>query len=181
MNKLSKIEEIQRQRLEFLHEVYDICDASTIEMIDGRAIGEKLGFNEEQFIRTIYYLHEEHLLELGTSNQVGLTHLGINEVEAALLKPEESTDYFPATVNTVYVENMINSQIQQGTENSEQNITINQESKSEINQILDEISARLNEIEDNGISEDIKADIDTIISQLKALLSKIIFNSRMVL
>jgi len=135
MDQLSKIEEIQRQRLEFLHEVYNMCDASTIEMIDGREIGEKLGFNEEQFIRTIYYLYEEHLLELGTSNQVGITHLGINEVEAALLKPEESTDYFSANVNMIYAEN-INGPIQQGTVNSEQNITINKESTQKLLRFL---------------------------------------------
>lgn len=165
---MDSVEDLKKQRAFFLHEVYKMSKASTIEMVDGREIGDKLGFNEKQFVRTIYYLFDEGLLELGTSNQAGITHEGIKEVEQALENPEESTEHFPANVYVNIIENMSNSGILQGTVNSEQNITINQQSKNEINQILDEILSRLNEIDDVTLSNDIRAEIETIKSQLKS-------------
>ena len=169
MDRLSKIKKIQKLFIEFLHAAYEASDGDTLQMFSFTEIGEKLGIENELSYKITQSLVDEGLLKFEASGRLtSITDYGIDEVEVAVMNPNKSTEHLSTTVNMVMVEKMINSQIQQGTVNSERNITINQQSTLEINRILEEILVRLNEIDDNQISNDIKADIETIKSQLSA-------------
>lgn len=50
-----------------------------------------------------------------------ITHTGVKEVEQALTQPEEPTQHF-AAINYIHIQNMTQSQIQQGTTASVQQV-----------------------------------------------------------
>jgi len=99
---------------------------------------------------------------------LSITHWGVKEVEQAISKPDESTEHFPP-VNIINIENMNNSQIQQGTVSSTQTQVIEQSKIPEIQKILQKISDSLEQLELQGTNkEDLKIEIETINAQLKS-------------
>ncbi len=78
---------------------------------------------------------------------VSITHYGVLQVEAALAKPEEPTQYFPPAVNIIHVQQMSNSVIQQATYDSIQTVSFTSETsndKKEFLQQLKNLLPRLN-------------------------------------
>ena len=170
MSTLTNIQKIKKDRLAFLYLSYEKSEGDTYKLFSCWELGKSLGYNRRYIVKIVQYLVDEDLLKwVATGGTISITHWGITEVESALTNPEESTEHFSANINTIFVENMVNSQIQQGTENSEQTWTITNDNKEEINKLLDEIFNKSSETDsDNQTIIDLKAQIDTIKSQLKA-------------
>ena len=130
-----KIKEKQQQRFQFLHRLYEKAEGKPSELVNTEEIindldippqGENLRFElKYPEVRDILdYLYKEGLLDFAAGNTreyISLTHRGRIEVEQAYTKPEQSTEHFPPRIiNVINVEQMVNSQIQQATQQSTQ-------------------------------------------------------------
>ncbi|HSH59888.1 MAG TPA: hypothetical protein VK988_09670 [Acidimicrobiales bacterium] len=114
------LQEKKRQRFAFIERLYQRTDGETMGVIKISEIGSELGWSEEAARKVALYLGEEGLVRSPAKGLVAMTHAGVVEVEAALENPEEPTVHFPAlNVINVYG-NVSDSQLQVGTEASEQ-------------------------------------------------------------
>jgi hypothetical protein len=111
----------QARRFAYLKFLYD--DAQTLQRgnlqsVERPAIAVALGITEDEGHRIETYLAERSLIEF-VGGSVGLTAAGMDYVEAAIVEPDEPTEYFPP-INVLHIEQVTNSQIQQGTIHSTQ-------------------------------------------------------------
>ena len=116
----TSLEEKKRQRLVFIGRLYQRTDGDTSATVEISEIASELGWSEEEAYSVARYLGEEGLLRFPAKGAVAMTHAGVVEMEAALQNPQEPTGHFPAlSVVNVYG-NVTDSQIQAGTEASNQ-------------------------------------------------------------
>jgi len=133
-------------------------------------LGTALGLDQETTSRVADYLKGEYLLEFQTTGGgIGITHNGIVEMELAISNPKTPTTHFPAVVNIVQVTgNVIDSQIQQAAEGSQQ-IHVTQDLQRALSDLLSELDKSMSELkieeEKQGI---LSADLDTIRAQLRS-------------
>ncbi len=114
------LEEKKRRRLGFIERLYQRTDGDTMFIVQLSDVGAELGWSEEEASSVARYLGEEGLLRFPAKGSVAMTHAGVMEMVAALEDPTRPTEHFPA-VNLVLVQgNVIGSQIQAGTETSNQ-------------------------------------------------------------
>ncbi len=118
------LEEKKRRRLSFIERLYRQTDGDTMAMVEISEVGAGLGWSEEEARSVARYLGEEGLLKFAAKGVVAMTHAGVVEMEAALGNPQAPTVHFPA-LNVVNVHgNVTGSQIQAGTETSNQHRTV---------------------------------------------------------
>ncbi len=118
MNQNIDIEEKNKKRLIFLKKLYEFVQADRFKPVYGHQIGEQLGFDEKETERIVQYLDGEGLIQyFGNVGEFMLTHKGIKKVEFS--SGIDSSEKH-STKQVIKVNTMINSQIQQGTENSTQ-------------------------------------------------------------
>jgi uncharacterized LabA/DUF88 family protein len=170
MDNLQKIQKLRFKVLEYLYKKTEADihqDVDYTDMIND-LLENRRDFNEEDIKRAYQYLVGEGLAETKTYSSVGITHYGIKEYEAAISHPEEPTQYFPP-VNVIYVENMHQSQIQQGTFQSSQSLRLSVENKSDIEDYINLLKKHLEELtlprEDES---EINAEIATIEAQIRS-------------
>ncbi len=118
------LEEKKRRRLSFVERLHRQTDGDTMAMVEISEVGAGLGWSEEETRSVARYLCEEGLLKFPAKGVVAMTHAGVVEMEAALGNPQAPTVHFPA-LNVVNVYgNVTGSQIQAGTETSNQHRTV---------------------------------------------------------
>lgn len=129
MNEILKKK--QRARLAYLNKLYELTNGSAGEPVNGAEVAFQIGFNngdEEQLSQVAKYLEGEGLIRTQWLHRlpasVSLTHKGLREIEDAISKPDEPTQYF-MSINVLNVEKMVNSTVQQGTIKSIQDIKTN--------------------------------------------------------
>lgn len=114
------LEEKKRRRLGFMERLYQRTDGDTMHIVQLSEVGTELGWSEEEASSVARYLGEEGLLRFPAKGSVAMTHAGVIEMEAALENPQEPTVHFPAlNIVNVYGD-VIGSQVQAGTEASNQ-------------------------------------------------------------
>jgi len=162
------IQKKKQDRFKFLNRIYEVSNGRIGCMIDGEVIGQEFGFDRGYSTDIYYYLNDEGLTEpMGAGIRLSLTHYGLKQIEEALSEPNESTTYFPP-INIINIGEMHGGAIQQGTNNSNINITSN-DTINNVNQYLDKLKEFTNKhIEDDNIQQELKADIQTIKQQLKS-------------
>ena len=163
------IQEIQRKRFQFLRELYEVTNGSEFESVNLSELGAKLGFSDSDTDKIYEYLHARGLIEnidLGGSS--GITHQGIVEVENAISKPDKSTlNFLP--LNYIFVEQMIGSQIQQGSNQSSQVSTFTNNDLEATLKFVSDLRSQLPELKLNEeIQAEITSDIETIEAQAKS-------------
>lgn len=114
------------------------------------------------------YLAGKGLVEWITSAYIGITVPGVDEVERALEQPDHATENF-APFNLIHVNQMIHSQIQQGTAGSTQQQTALDEAAIStivtlVAQLRDVLIPKL----EGSDRQEAQAQIETIESQLKS-------------
>ena len=161
--------EIQRKRFQFLKKLYEVTGGSELDSMNLWEVGAELGFSRSETDRIDEYLTGEGLTtHVALGGLLGITHQGILEVEAALAKPDEPTSYFPP-VNIIHVEQMIGSQIQQGTNQSSQVLTYNANDIEAILKFVADLKSQLSELKlDADTQAEVQADIETIETQIKS-------------
>jgi hypothetical protein len=164
----NEIQVIREKRFRFLHKLYEISEGNELESIDAFELGNQLGYSHDETNLIDEYLRAEDLIRGVASTRISITHHGIVEVEAALSKPDEPTTYFPP-VNYIYVEQMIGSQIQQGTNQSSQVVTYSTTDFEAIKKFLADLEGQLAILYlDAETQSEVQSDVETIKSQIKS-------------
>jgi hypothetical protein len=114
-----ELEAIKRKRFEYLLLLYKTTQGSYDTLVHTWELGSEVGLTRDETGRIVDYLRREGLIRTLTFDKVAITHQGVVQIEHALSQPDKPTDYFPP-VNIVQVQQMVNSQIQQGTYQSTQ-------------------------------------------------------------
>jgi len=171
------IDEIRQKRFLFLKSIYDKSNASSSTFVSKLDIMSMSNINDQDAQEIIQYLNNEGLIHnLSIDKQMMISHQGIKEIEDSLTKPTIATSHFPAQniYNTINIENMENSQLQQSSNNSTQNATFNINDKELFDKFIKQIKTELPNL--NLSSEDkseINSDITTIETQISSSRPKI--------
>jgi len=159
----------KKRRLDFTKAVYEACQGVEMTPVDMWEIGRKLGFDEPVTQRVFQYLSAEKLLRaFAAGGAIALTHRGVVEIESSLEKPDLPTDHFPPS-NCIYVGEMHNSQIQQGTYSSTQVQTISPDQIRQLQEYIKEFRAMLPGLKVSEESkQEAKAELDTLDAQARS-------------
>ncbi len=164
----NKIRETQRRRFQFLLKLFELSEGNELFDIDAFELGDQLGFQKDETNRIDDYLRGENLIQGVASTRIAITHYGIVEIERALTKPNEPTTYFPP-VNIIHVEQMIGSQIQQGTNRSSQVLNYSSNDIEAITKFINDLKGQLPELKlDAETQTEVEADVETIEAQIKS-------------
>lgn len=163
------LEQIKADRLRFLNRIYELSGGDEYIFVNMYELGKELNLERDEVMRIYQYLKGEMLIEArGMGGAIGITHLGVMNVEEALANPNEPTQYFPPANIILISGNVTNSQIQQGAMESTQSVCFNEQNRKELIELIKEIRE---EIKKGGILEkektDVMAEIETLESQLK--------------
>ena len=115
--------EKKEKRYQYLHHLYEISKGDEKKIYSSEDLGQALGLSIDETDLVVQYLVGEYLIKKITVGIVSIAHRGVMQIENALSKPDQPTDYFPP-VNIINIHQMTNSQIQQGTNFSDQIISI---------------------------------------------------------
>ena len=164
---MKSIEELKKQRFQFLNSVYELTDGSQFSFVNMYEVGKKLGFDKTLVNDISQYLVEEGLIEYQTLDGfISITHYGIREVEEALSNPDKPTTYFPP-VNIIQVEQMTNSQILQSSPGAVQAITFAQGKYDKLKEMLQVLKESMDQLNLKAQQKsDLQADIQTIEAQM---------------
>jgi hypothetical protein len=116
---MTAIEEKKRQRFQFMEVVYNNTQGDPFQMTGLNAVAPAIGLSEEEAGKVGEYLSDEDLIKWTLGGGISITHRGVVEYEQALSAPATPTEHFPA-VNYIHIGTMTNSQFQQGTMGSVQ-------------------------------------------------------------
>lgn len=110
--------------------LYDTTDGNELDFVDSYALGAALEWSEDETNSVTQYLEREGLLRYPVfGGVVAITHFGVVEVEQARTSPDEPTEHF-APINVVYVAgDVVRSQIQAGTSDSTQEMSLEVQSQ----------------------------------------------------
>ncbi|RYY75398.1 MAG: hypothetical protein EOO52_08315 [Gammaproteobacteria bacterium] len=167
--------EAQKKRLEFLRALYEAAKGSTNKYIESHGLGRDIGILDlEEISNVVSYLYDEGLIDgdfaagENANAFVKLSHSGLQEIESFFAEPDVPTEHFQP-MNILYVNQMIGSSIQQGTMNSTQNSTITFEFKEKLDNFLNLVDSKIEEIEAaDELKSDILSELETIRAQNKS-------------
>lgn len=157
-------------RFQFLNKLYEVTGGNKMRFPNMYELGDQIGISREETNNVTDYLQGEGLIEHKTiGGGIAITHYGVVEVENALSKPTIETQYFPAVVNILNVQNMTNSQIQQGTEASTQSYAASSNDLSVIKEIISLLKNEINDLPiDSNQKSEISAEVATVEAQLNS-------------
>lgn len=170
------VKEKQKIRLTVLHKLYELSGGDIKCFVNGGKLAIACEISDESRFKTaVDYLAGELLLEVnskigGIPALLRISHAGVIEVESAFSKPDEHTSHF-MPVNVLYVNQMIGSAIQQGTNNSSQTSSaqIDIGAKNELKQFVEFASKLLKEAKTDATHwHEMKSDVDTLRAQAES-------------
>ena len=166
-------EEVKEKRFQFLHRLHELTGGDTSKLFSMFEIGEELGFDEDLTGIIEQYLSGEGLINHGSGGfgnrgrDVGISHRGVKEIEEALYKPDRPTHYFPPA-NFIYIGEMRNSQIQQGSPEATQVATFNENRYEELKEVIQSLKESIDQF---GIDQQQKSKLQTDIQMIEAQIS----------
>lgn len=166
-----KIMENKVKRFKFLKLLYEVTDGNQSCFVNMWEVGQELGYDRKDIDLICQYLKGEELIEYKTlGGGISITHWGVMQIEEAVSEPEKKTQYFPSVVNIINVEQMNNSQIQQGNDRSGQ--TYNQNSSMDFKGLELFLGQMKKDIEKLNLPEysykEAMAEINTVASQVSS-------------
>lgn len=85
----------RKQRFDFMSCLYNRTDASEDGLVEIEIIAKEIDLSDGETFLIAQYLAKENLIHLRLRHIVSITHGGVVEVEAALRRPDTSTEHFP--------------------------------------------------------------------------------------
>lgn len=162
---MNSLEEKRKARFKFLNLLYEKTGGNRILSESMWELGEELAFERSFTEIVVQYLDGESLLEYTSiGGFVGITHYGIKEVEQAISHPDQPSQYFPP-VNIINIQNMVGSQIQQGTVSSTQSADFNSQQLNDINSFISKLKEELPTL---TLTEEDRSEIETDIVTIEA-------------
>lgn len=171
-DNVNSIEELRRQRFQYLHGAYEVSGGSSEEEFQQEELGRNLGFPADLSYKIVQYLAGEGLVKKAAlGGYFVITHRGIREVEDALARPQQPTTHFlPAdTTNIIHIHTMTNSTIQQASPHARQDVTHVPSGHDELRALMTELRNALEQLGlPDGAQGDLEADIQTVEAQLRS-------------
>ena len=169
---MNAIEEVKEKRFQFLHRLWELTGGDESELFSMFDIGEELSFDRNLSVKIEQYLHGEglisHRLGCGTRDrEIGISHGGVRTVEGALSNPDRPTHYFPPA-NFIYIGEMRNSQIQQGSPEATQVATFNENMYEELKEVIQSLKESIDQL---GIDQQQKSELQADIQKIEAQIS----------
>jgi len=170
---MNAIEEMKMKRFKFFHRLYELTGGDEFKLFNMFQIGEELGFNRDLTANIARDLRGEGLIVVHSTsvgdrnNLIGISHDGIREVEEAVSNPDTPTPRFPPG-NTIYINQMINSQIQQASPEATQVPVIGEDKYEELKEIIQSLKDSIDQL---GIKPQQKADLQAEIQKIEAQMS----------
>jgi len=90
------LETKRKQRFDFMRCLYDKTRGSEIGLVYIEEVAEEIHLPEFETELIALYLVDEGLVRIRMGHIICITHLGIDEVETILAKPDRPTEHFPA-------------------------------------------------------------------------------------
>ncbi len=113
---MEPIEERKKKQLRFMKLVYDETNGTPdLGFADPEALGRSMGLDRQESIELVNYLRGKGLVAWSTNDTIGITPLGVEQVEEAETNPKEATAPFFAPYSVVFGD-VRDSQIQVGTD-----------------------------------------------------------------
>ncbi len=166
---MSNIEEKKKMRFLFLQNLYNRKTEAGLKIESTEDICKDLGISFAEGDLIVDYLNDEGLLKSQSAgNQIiSITHAGIVEFEEALSKPNQATEHF-LPLNMIYVGEMHNSQIMQGSTGSNQTFNLTEHTLKNLEKFVEVIDERFSELQFNSDDDKYEAiaEIQTIKTQL---------------
>ena len=161
--------DLKRNRFQFLKKLYEITEGNALCSVNMWELGNELEFIRQTTEQIVQFLVGENLVKYFTlGGNIAITHQGIVQVEKALSEPDKPTLYFPP-INIINVQNMVGSQIQQGTSESNQTYSSSTSDYKDVFGFIMELEGKLDELQlDSSDAQEISADVSTIESQIKS-------------
>jgi len=163
-----EIKKLQSDRLRYLEKAHHESKGDPDEIMDWKVIGNDLGLDEKRSSSISSWLEKEGFIQSKASSIFSLTNQGIKIIEDAITNPDKP--YKPLIAyNQIYIKQMINSNIQQGTIKSIQNQIIQLNDLDVINKLIQKIEHSLGSLNLTEIQKhDLITDIETIKTQTKS-------------
>ncbi|MDQ3712636.1 MAG: hypothetical protein M3388_10510 [Acidobacteriota bacterium] len=167
---MKTLEEKKKDRFQFLQKMYEKKNRGGLQIFHTSKISEELSLQESEADLIVEYLEGEGLTKIHSDGGelISITHSGILEVEQAISEPNKPTEHFPPIINFISIEQMNNSQIQQGSTNSNQTFNLTKHNLDSLKKFIELFEERFLELQFN--SDDDKneaiAEIQTIKTQL---------------
>lgn len=165
----------QQLRVVFLNKVYELSNGDTNKFVNGGEVAIQIGLkngDEDQARITAKYLEEEGLIRVewllnGIPAHIRITHEGLREIESALGEPDKPTEHF-MSFNFLNIGQMMNSNIQQGTTESNQTLNVTTDSLDQIKGFLEQLSQSVDELR---LREDARSELSSELATLEAQVS----------
>jgi hypothetical protein len=160
---------MREQGLRLLNALYESSQKDFVEPIDLEQVAGQSGMSSSEAEAASKYLVASGLAEhTSLSNQkVRITRAGIGEIEEALKSPEKETEHLSSMNNTIYVQNMIGSNIQQATTGSSQKIEITPAGLEQLRILITDLDDAVSALDGRPEQKELRAEVDTIKSQLE--------------
>lgn len=166
---LARLAERKAARLRFLHALYQAADGSPDNLVSFEAFAAELGLDIGKAWVIRSYLAHEGLVRGATTSAFRITHQGVKEVEAALVAPSVPTEHFPPAENVILIGTAEGVVIQQGNQDSVQQVELGGARLDEARRQAAELEARLSALagEDAELRQLI-AEASTASAQLRS-------------
>lgn len=169
MTSTQDIEQMRSQRFQFLHRCYEISGADELRHLSMFDVGKELGFDKSVTMRIVQYLEGEGLIKFRTmGGGIAISHRGVVHMERALSEPDAPTEYFPAVINIISAEQILDSQIQQASPAATQ-AAFRQDKDQELREFIESLR---NSLEELGLDDQQKSDLQAEILTMEAQASK---------
>ena len=165
------IEEKRKMRFQFLYRLYEISDTNINEFCQSYEIGDMLDISNKLTTQIIQYLEKKGFIKFRTDQMatISITQEGIDEVENALLKPEEPTEHFPPAISIIQIGEMKNSQIIQASSEVTQIKKSDEPLLEKLKELTESIQQVIEQLKLNKEDKtELEADIQTIDAQLSS-------------
>ncbi len=168
MDDLAKKKE---QRYLFLKQLYDETDGNEHVFLSPVTVGVKIGLDERTVRKVVQYLVGEGLMNSHARDVVNISHFGVIQVEQAMEKPEDPTQYFPPITNmniilegtTIHGDFNVASSIQ-GSYNKVASADAPDNLKDLLKQLAKEV-AQISEHLPTEVAEQVVRDLDSLTAE----------------
>lgn len=161
---MDMLQKKKTDRFLFLKNLYDRTNGNRLKYVNMFEIGKDLKLDNKELESIVWYLNDEGLLRIVAMGEViEITHAGIVEIEEAISDRTKPTRHFPPDSNIIVIEHMESSQIQQGTNQSVQELTVFSGNVEGLNKLLEELELNLSKLSlpNEGFAE-LTAEINTL-------------------
>lgn len=168
---MDDLTQTKEKRFEFLNLVYWKSGGDEHQFFTLGELASELDLELSTAVRIAQYLGGESLIKVswtsggGMKSPICITHRGVIQVEKALSEPEKPTEYFPPVVNIISIASMSHSQIQQGTQQSQQTTSYGASNIEELGDLVRQLRDQLPSTE---LSEEERAEAEAELQTIEA-------------